>query len=303
MSLIVELPLAQYPADAFKNFDAAHPLSYDNCRALAWTARLAYEDDADPEKRKAIRERWGLIDGGSLRGAGSALLPAASTRGMCLVNKDTLIVAFKGSDPLVVANWITDADALPNVDGVHSGFAEAVDAIWVKLEVMMRKHGSRKVFFTGHSLGGALAVVAAQRVEAKLGVEVDAVVTFGAPRVASGLFATRYGHLQRRTLRFIHGQDIVPAVPPENAGYIHVGRYVRCDSGAQFQRQALLGPLEGDFPPFQRSVLQDALATPLGMAEGLKLLWSGRTWQMQMGSLLPAPFRDHLPDFYCNAFA
>lgn len=303
MSLIVELPLAQYPVDAFRNFDAAHPLSYDNCRALAWTARLAYEDDADPEKRKAIRERWGLIDGGSLRGAGSALLPAASTRGMCLVNKDALIVAFKGSDPLVVANWITDADALPNVDGVHSGFAEAVDAIWVKLEVMMRKHGSRKVFFTGHSLGGALAVVAAQRVEAKLGVEVDAVVTFGAPRVASGLFATRYGHLQRRTLRFIHGQDIVPAVPPENAGYIHVGRYVRCDSGAQFQRQALLGPLEGDFPPFQRSVLQDALATPLGMAEGLKLLWSGRTWQLQMGSLLPAPFRDHLPDFYCAAFA
>src|SRR6266567_911630 len=107
MSVLVALPEARYARDAFVGFDAAVSFSAGNARAMAWAAQLAYEDDR-PEKVQRILERWEL--GGATLFAADvvSVLPIASTRVLVLANADALIVAFKGSDPLVLANWITD---------------------------------------------------------------------------------------------------------------------------------------------------------------------------------------------------
>jgi hypothetical protein len=57
---------------------------------------------------------------------------------------------------------------------------------------------------------------------------VSAVFTFASPRVGDGTWNTVYNQLGLNdvTLRFVYYHDIVPLLPPTDAGYVHVGRPV-----------------------------------------------------------------------------
>ncbi len=95
------------------------------------------------------------------------------------------------------------------------------------------------VFFTGHSLGGALATLAAwwwEEPEAQYKTSV--LYTFGSPRVGAGALA---GHLNEklRAYRVVNSTDIVPRVPPWVFRFLHVGKLV------YFNREGrLCGPNE-----------------------------------------------------------
>ena len=70
---------------------------------------------------------------------------------------------------------------------VHGGFQDAYEAVQSELVAWVdeRKGGPEKppLHLAGHSLGGALATLAAVHLQGKLGYTVKAVVTFGSPRV------------------------------------------------------------------------------------------------------------------------
>jgi pimeloyl-ACP methyl ester carboxylesterase len=84
-----------------------------------------------------------------------------------------------------------------------------------------------EVLFTGHSLGGALAVLAAARWWETQPQGIDAIHTFGQPRVAQGDFQEAFGaNLSLRCHRFVNNKDIVPRVPP---GFDHVGQLMWFD--------------------------------------------------------------------------
>ncbi|HEX3109347.1 MAG TPA: hypothetical protein VHU41_09670, partial [Thermoanaerobaculia bacterium] len=71
------------------------------------------------------------------------------------------------------------------------------------------------LFFSGHSLGAALATIAARR-RAPRGL-----YTFGSPYVGNRAFV---GSLPRIPIfRVADGHDIVPTLPPANLGYAHAG--------------------------------------------------------------------------------
>jgi len=104
---------------------------------------------------------------------------------------------------------------------VHSGFALATDQIWdevnKELDLLVSKYDelkyddskydeALKVIFTGHSLGGAIAVVCAARSK-----YVAEVYTFGQPRVGNRSFTK---NVQSRLYRIVNENDIVPRVPP-----------------------------------------------------------------------------------------
>ncbi|KAK5978860.1 Triacylglycerol lipase, partial [Trichostrongylus colubriformis] len=72
-----------------------------------------------------------------------------------------------------------------------------------------------EIVFTGHSLGGALATLAAART-AKQGLRANekiTVYTYGEPRVGDALFATNYDSMIKDSYRVVFRRDIVPHLP------------------------------------------------------------------------------------------
>lgn len=126
------------------------------------------------------------------------------------------VVAFKGTTPDCLADWLRDLDAIPMTDhrlGVcHRGFLTGAQQAleWVQTAT----HGC-PVVLTGHSLGGALAALTGALM-GSLGEPVSQVVTFGCPRV--GFQGVRMALTGVRCARYVHGDDVVPRVP---SGFEH----------------------------------------------------------------------------------
>lgn len=62
--------------------------------------------------------------------------------------------------------------------------------------------GSKPVIYAGHSLGGALAMVAAAHQQLAIPGSVGAVYTFGGPRVGDAAWATAYDGLGLATITY-----------------------------------------------------------------------------------------------------
>lgn len=123
------------------------------------------------------------------------------------------IVAFRGT--MDVAGWIDDLNIqfTPTPAGqVHAGFQLA----WQVLKLRVQKAlDGQPCIVTGHSLGGAMATLAA------LDLPALEVVTFGSPRVGGRDFAGNYP-LKDKTTRYVYHLDPIPLAPGLLAGYRHV---------------------------------------------------------------------------------
>jgi hypothetical protein len=150
-------------------------------------------------------------------------------------NDNFVIVAFRGTEIRkrpgrtdfrnIVADIATDVD-IHLVDSrqggkVHKGFKDGLDEVWNELRDYLSEmdNGTRTIWFTGHSLGAALATLAADRYG-----HVQGLYTFGSPRVGDLDFKKDF-HI--KTYRFVNNSDIVARVPPPVV-YCHVGelRYI-----------------------------------------------------------------------------
>lgn len=126
------------------------------------------------------------------------------------------IVVFRGTHDL--AGWTQNLDArwaAGTWGHVHAGFLRSWDVL--KRRVRQAVGGSPAIL-TGHSLGGALATLAAADLNGR-----TEVVTFGAPRVGDADFVERYAGNVQRVTRYVYQLDPVPWVPGWRAGYRHVG--------------------------------------------------------------------------------
>ena len=196
------------------------------------------------------------------------------------VRRDVAVVAFRGTEPNSLENWLENLDAHhtewelfpepgevvpPPPVRVHAGFLDSWrelrgDTFAALADIaaarFKRKDARLPVVVTGHSLGGALATLAAFELAASGyetsvtsvtsvtrdtdGVEkslppppppppprarafVAGVRTFGSPRVGDILFAAAYrAVLGDRTWRVTHAHDVVPSVPVRMMGFHHV---------------------------------------------------------------------------------
>ena len=134
-------------------------------------------------------------------------------------------VAFRGStEP---QNFLDDlrlhAHPLGNdsAAAVHGGFLRAWLALRSQLLPLVLSAGP-PLYVTGHSLGGALAVLCACDLASLHSITVRGVYTYGAPRVGNAEFAR---WCQRRSgpvvWRLVHWRDPVPHLPPRSFGYVH----------------------------------------------------------------------------------
>jgi len=95
-----------------------------------------------------------------------------------------------------------------------------------KLIELKRLHPDYTLLFTGHSLGGAIASLAADLYALKSGTTTKddlLLVTFGQPRVGNAVYAQRQDSLVPNTWRVVHGRDMIPHMPPKPFGYYHSG--------------------------------------------------------------------------------
>jgi hypothetical protein len=153
-------------------------------------------------------------------------------------NDDFLILVFRGTEIRqrpgqtdfcnIVADIVADAKILLVDSGqggkVHQGFKDALDEVWEEKglldQLRSKDNGARTLWFTGHSLGGPLATLAAQRYG-----NVRGLYTYGSPRVGDLDFKIGF---PVKTYRFVNNNDFVTKVPPPGL-YQHVGALKHID--------------------------------------------------------------------------
>lgn len=185
-------------------FHPADPcFNRENALYLAHASDVAYHR----APTVAARERLGLKSIAFVN-------KVTRTRGFLGVCDTHAVLAFRGTDPVTLPNWLTDVVvklvASDDYDGrVHHGFSSALRKTWPKVaEVLDTAHG-KPLFLTGHSMGGALAVLTACRL-AKADRPPVATYTFGAPRVGDPTFCAGYA---LPTYRVVNRLDFVPEMP------------------------------------------------------------------------------------------
>lgn len=198
--------------------------SWDGALSLALASQLAYEAPAVVQARCLD---WGF----------SSCEPISKGPAQCFVagTDGLVLVSFRGTEG--VADWLSNLK-LVSTDGgrfgpVHAGFLEQFKALQQDTEAILRSAPGRRLVITGHSLGGALAVLAAASWVGEL--PLHSLYTYGQPMVGKAAFAT---YVQRRFadryVRFVNAADVVTRVPP---GYRHAGQLYRFDASGGFSDQ------------------------------------------------------------------
>jgi hypothetical protein len=148
------------------------------------------------------------------------------------------VLVFRGTEPPRLAeDFLTDVKLklVPWPQGGHAaeGFTAAFLDVWNDILKVLRDGVTRPLFVTGHSLGGALATLAASRLRAE-GIAARATYTFGCPRVGDAEFARSVAGLP--LFRVVNDRDIVARVPTiAHFGYLHAGTLVHLNGKGSLQ--------------------------------------------------------------------
>ena len=148
------------------------------------------------------------------------------------------VIACRGTEPTDWNDIKADVNALTvlseTVGRVHRGFKREVDDLWPALEdVLDDGDDHRSLWFTGHSLGGAMATICAGRCFlADIPATPEAVYTYGAPRVGTRRYVH---HVDLSIIRWVNNNNVVARIPPTWMGYQHAGTrmYINTDGNVR----------------------------------------------------------------------
>lgn len=246
---------------------------------LAEASTLVYADE------DYVKQRFG--EAGFQR---VVFFDRSGTQGFIASHNHFALIAFRGSeiwkrnesfDPSqVLADLKTNIDIrLTDWGGggkVHKGFKKALDSVWSDMlpEIQRLRDRGVPIWVTGHSLGAALATLAADRL-----ADVQGVYTYGSPRVGNQEFQKRFSP---RAFRVANGMDIVADVPPKGP-YRHVGEPVWIDHEGDIH----LGPGTMEASEEEACLSDQSASTP-----------EAEIPQINSAPYIPASIRDHVPLLY-----
>jgi len=156
-------------------------------------------------------------------------------------NEKDIVIAFRGTEPNEWNDVKADLDATKalaeTVGKVHRGFKKEVDDIWPELEKMLsisQETLNKHLWFTGHSLGGAMAAICAGRcMLSEVKTYPEQVHTFGSPRVGTKRYIN---HAKIDYYRWVNNNDVVTHTPPAWLGYRHSGEEMYLDSNGRLKK-------------------------------------------------------------------
>lgn len=140
-------------------------------------------------------------------------------------DRNDLWFAFRGTEPSKLNDVLADLKLVKQaaVAGgkVHGGFQEEVNDLWMDILKELEHNDQLKVrkdvYFTGHSLGAAMATISATRYKP------EELFTFGSPRVGGPKFIK---NIHCDHYRFMNNNDIVCRIPPAWLGFRHHGEMI-----------------------------------------------------------------------------
>lgn len=234
--------------------DETTPGDPRNALFLAQACSLAYFDE--PAGAAGFREELGLE---------AKLISVDNTQVYVGTSDKAIVVAFRGSQAPTtldgLKDWLltnannyliipegrigTDFAAAGVGARFHRGFMEALHAIWEPLLKAVNEAvegADRPLWVTGHSLGGALALLAAWRLQRSF-VAVHEVVTFGAPMIGNEAAARAFEQeFAGKIFRYVNLEDPVPLLPSVS---LVANSYAHCQSEVSMQAvQAAVSALE-----------------------------------------------------------
>ena len=170
-----------------------------------------------------------------------------------------VILAYRGTEPANIGNWLADADvgsaAMKCGDRslrVHAGFYRNVRATrWQVIEELRKAaagksllddgrdvdHPMEALYVTGHSLGGAMAVlfalsIAGDESSRDLAARLRAIYTFGQPLTVGETLPPSVAAIGEKTFRHVAARDLIPALPAAAWGRLtHFGHEYRHAGG------------------------------------------------------------------------
>ncbi|NBO38370.1 lipase family protein [bacterium] len=185
----------------------------DNAYMLMSASFLAYS--FWPGKREKISSRWGFKEIHIFN------IPETSTNGFWAEHEEFILLAIRGTqEPL---DLLTDVDVqLEQADNssgsqgrVHRGFNSAAHTLFPHAQkaALTAKAKNKALIVTGHSLGGAIALLTALRLE-KLNFPVHSIWSFGAPQVGDERFVENAKNQLQSRLQIVNQEnDPIPALP------------------------------------------------------------------------------------------
>ena len=147
------------------------------------------------------------------------------------------VLSFRGTEVTQKSDILADLKAGKNIEAcggkVHVGFKGEINKVWPAIEKAIANIDT--LYLTGHSLGAAMATIAASRMQSK----VTALITFGSPRVGNQEFVSS---LNVTHYRVQNNCDDVTKVPFRLSGFRHHGTHMYMNFYGEFR----------DLTPWQR---------------------------------------------------
>lgn len=206
-----------------------------NALWLAELCRLVYRHDVEEDTPPPQPTRTSFLEMAGFRQRKFFLAPATDTQAM--------LVEFVGGSPFAVLVFRGTERALKDVvtdleigklrlggvsKDIHEGFLEAFNSVWGDIaSELAQLPATCPLFYAGHSLGAALATLAAASRAPQ------ALYTFGSPRVGNQVFVESLAQFPIH--RVVDDRDLVPTLPPEIMKFQHAGveRQLRAPSKGQ----------------------------------------------------------------------